>query len=73
MNNKKIGLACIEIGGGRRVKTDKINLGLGFYFHKKIGDKVKKGETIVTIHYDSKYKNVLPRLKDDVQRRPNRN
>ena len=63
MNNKKIGLACIEIGGGRKVKTDKINMGAGFYFHKKIGDKVKKDETIVTIHYDSKYKNVLPRLK----------
>ncbi len=63
MNNKKIGLACIEIGGGRRIKTDKINLGAGFYFHKKIGDKVAKGDNLVTVHYDSKYKNVLPKLK----------
>jgi pyrimidine-nucleoside phosphorylase len=63
MNNKKIGLACIEIGGGRRIKTDKINLGSGFYFHKKIGDKVEEGEKIVTIHYDSKYTDALPKLK----------
>ena len=63
MKNKKIGLAAIEIGGGRRIKTDKINFGAGFYFHKKVGDRVKKGETIVTIHYDEKYKNIIPKLK----------
>ena len=63
MKNKQIGLACIQIGGGRKIKTDKINLGAGFYFHKKVGDKVNKGEALVTIHYDLKYKNVLPKLK----------
>lgn len=63
MKNKQIGLACIQIGGGRKVKTDKINLGAGFYFHKKVGDKIQKGEPLVTIHYDLKYKNVIPKLK----------
>ena len=63
MNNKKIGLAAIDIGGGRKIKTDKINLGAGFIFHKKIGDMVSIGDPLVTIYYDEKYKNALPKLK----------
>jgi len=67
MNNKGIGLACIEIGGGRKVKTDKINFAAGFYFHKKIGDKVAKGDKLVSIHYDQKFKNAIPMLKHQFQ------
>ena len=39
---KQTGLACISIGGGREVKEDKIDLSVGFQFHKKVGDYVKK-------------------------------
>jgi pyrimidine-nucleoside phosphorylase len=48
-NNAEIGLLLIELGGGRKSKTDVIDHGVGFTFHKKIGDKVKKGEPIFTI------------------------
>ncbi|MAZ47309.1 MAG: thymidine phosphorylase [Halobacteriovoraceae bacterium] len=49
--NKEIGFLCTELGGGRKVKTDKIDFGVGFYFHKKLGDKVKKGESLLTIYH----------------------
>lgn len=49
--NDKIGLLLIELGGGRKTKSDLIDHSVGFTFHKKIGDKVKKGEPIFTIHH----------------------
>lgn len=48
-DNTKIGLLLIELGGGRKSKSDIIDHAVGFTFHKKIGDKVKKGEAIFTI------------------------
>lgn len=48
----QIGLMLVELGGGRKVKTDKIDYGVGFVFHKKIGDAVKKGESILTVYHN---------------------
>jgi len=48
----QIGLLCTELGGGRKVKTDKIDFGVGFVFNKKLGDKVKEGESIFTIYHN---------------------
>lgn len=48
----QIGHLCTELGGGRKVKSDKIDFGVGFDFHKKIGDKVKEGEPIFTIYHN---------------------
>lgn len=51
LQNDQIGLLLIELGGGRKTKSDKIDHAVGFTFHKKIGDPVKKGEPIFTIHH----------------------
>lgn len=48
----QIGHMCTELGGGRKVKSDQIDFGVGFDFHKKIGTKVKKGEAIFTIYHN---------------------
>lgn len=48
----QIGHLCTELGGGRKVKSDKIDFGVGFEFHKKIGDRVKEGEAIFTIYHN---------------------
>lgn len=48
---KDIGFLCTELGGGRKIKTDTIDYGVGFMFHKKIGDKVKKNESLLTIYH----------------------
>ncbi len=54
--NDKIGLLLIDLGGGRKMKSDVIDHSVGFYFHKKIGDKVKKGEPILTISHHPQQK-----------------
>jgi pyrimidine-nucleoside phosphorylase len=45
----KIGLLSIELGCGRKIMTDMIDKSAGFVFMKKIGDKVTKGEPLLTI------------------------
>jgi pyrimidine-nucleoside phosphorylase len=44
------GWTAVDIGAGRRKKEDGIDHSAGFIFNKKIGDPVKKGESIATIH-----------------------
>ena len=50
MDCKALGLHCVKLGGGRQVASDVIDFSVGFVMNKKIGDKVKKGELLVTIH-----------------------
>ena len=46
----EIGIASMLLGAGRATKDDKIDLAVGIVLHKKIGDKVEKGESLLTIH-----------------------
>lgn len=48
MNAYEIGMASVELGAGRKTKEDVIDPAAGIVLHKKIGDRVKKGETIIT-------------------------
>ncbi|MDO9180968.1 MAG: thymidine phosphorylase [Bacteriovorax sp.] len=50
MDCKSLGLHCVRLGGGRQKTSDPIDFAVGFIMNKKIGDKVKKGEILVTIH-----------------------
>ena len=50
MNAEMIGMALIELGGGRKKSSDTIDPSVGFYFEKFIGDAVKKDETIATLY-----------------------
>lgn len=52
MNAENIGNALVALGGGRRTKKDIIDYSVGFVFNKKIGDKVKVGESIITIYFN---------------------
>lgn len=51
-NVEKIGLAGIVLRAGRKKTDDLLNLVAGIEFHKKLGDPVRVGETIYTIHGD---------------------
>ncbi|KHD85820.1 pyrimidine-nucleoside phosphorylase [Heyndrickxia ginsengihumi] len=46
----EIGIAAMLLGAGRATKESTIDLSVGIVLHKKIGDKVKKGESLLTIH-----------------------
>jgi len=45
-------MAAIDTGAGRRVKEDTIDYGSGFVFHAKVGDRIEKGQSVVTVHSD---------------------
>jgi thymidine phosphorylase len=45
------------VGAGREKKGDKILNEVGVKVYNKYGEKVKKGQTIATLHYNKKDKN----------------
>ncbi|MBX4263231.1 pyrimidine-nucleoside phosphorylase [Clostridium estertheticum] len=46
----EIGIAAMLLGAGRATKEDKIDLAVGLMLRKKVGDKIEKGEPILTIY-----------------------
>lgn len=50
---EQIGVAAMKLGAGRATKESVIDLAVGVVLHKKVGDAVKKGDTLVTIHSNS--------------------
>jgi pyrimidine-nucleoside phosphorylase len=53
---RDFGLALAVLEGGRSKKEDTIDPAVGLEFHKRIGDRVKTGEKLVTIQYNSEAK-----------------
>ena len=51
-----VGLVSMHLGGGRATKDSEIDLSVGVILHKKVGDKVEKGESLATIHASSEEK-----------------
>lgn len=47
---EQIGLAAMLLGAGRAVKDDEIDYGVGLVMHKRIGDHVTAGESLLTIY-----------------------
>ncbi|MGS2778633.1 pyrimidine-nucleoside phosphorylase [Robertmurraya sp. GLU-23] len=46
----KIGIASSILGAGRTTKDSEIDLAVGLVLNKKMGDSVKEGDSLVTIH-----------------------
>ena len=46
----EVGTAAMLLGAGRATKESMIDLAVGLVLRKKIGDQVKKGESLVTIY-----------------------
>ncbi|MGE6630562.1 pyrimidine-nucleoside phosphorylase [Bacillus sp. NPDC077027] len=49
----EIGVAAMILGAGRATKEDDIDLSVGIMLNKKVGDRVEKGESLVTLHANS--------------------
>ena len=45
-----VGVAAMHLGAGRAVAEDSVDHAVGLVLHKKIGDPVAVGESLVTIH-----------------------
>ena len=53
---EQVGLVSMHLGGGRATKEDSIDLSVGLVLHKKVGDRVEKGESLAVIHAPSEAK-----------------
>lgn len=53
---ENIGLASLELGGGRKDKTSKIDLSVGVVLNKKLGDRLMGRECIATIYANDEHK-----------------
>jgi len=69
MNTEEIGLTSLILGGGRETKDSEIDLTVGIVFEKKIGDFVKKGDTIAVVHanQEEKLRAALEKLQKAIQ------
>lgn len=47
-----IGQAAVALGAGRDKKGDAVDLSAGIWLHKKPGDRVSVGETLMDLHYN---------------------
>ena len=54
MDALSIGLGAMKLGAGRETKDDIIDLSVGLEILKKVGDRVRKGESLMRIYYRKK-------------------
>ncbi|MFZ3577085.1 pyrimidine-nucleoside phosphorylase [Virgibacillus sp. DJP39] len=67
INANDIGTSAMMLGAGRATKESKIDLAVGLVLHKKIGDDVKEGESLLTIHAnDSNLDSVKEKLYQSI-------
>jgi thymidine phosphorylase len=50
---RELGMAIVELGGGRKKSSDKINPSVGLSRLKRVGDKIESGEPLALIHAES--------------------
>jgi pyrimidine-nucleoside phosphorylase len=51
---RAVGHAAMLLGAGRETVTSAIDPGVGLVLHKKVGDLVMEGETLVTVHLNDR-------------------
>src|SRR5215217_752264 len=53
---RSVGEAAVTLGAGRAKKSDPVDHAVGFIIHHKVGDQVKVGEPLFTIHANDEEK-----------------
>ena len=66
LDARKVGLAAVKLGAGRRVKGAQIDPAVGFVFARKVGDYVSQGGPLFMIHANGRQR--LERAKERVLR-----
>ncbi len=62
------GNAVKVLGGGRATKEDEIDLGVGVVLHKKIGDAVTAGDSLLTIYHNNRgFKDALGLIQNAIE------
>lgn len=60
---RKVGEASVDLGAGRAKKGDPIDFAVGIMIHQKVGNAIKKGDPLFTIHA-----NQMDKLEEAVKR-----
>ncbi|AOC93014.1 pyrimidine-nucleoside phosphorylase [Bacillus amyloliquefaciens] len=64
----EIGVAAMLLGAGRATKEDEIDLAVGIMLRKKVGDKVEKGEPLVTLYANREnVDDVIAKVYDNIR------
>ena len=67
INAEALGIAVIELGGGRRVMSDRIDHGVGLEMLVRIGDRVELGQPLVKVHAsDNLFQAVKPLIRNAI-------
>ena len=53
---RTVGEAAVTLGAGRAKKSDPVDHAVGFVIHKKVGDRVEKGEALFTVYANDESK-----------------
>lgn len=64
----EIGIAAMQLGAGRATKDDVVDFAVGIVLNKKVGDPIKEGESILTIHSNRKEINpIIEKLYKNIE------
>ena len=64
MNATEIGNHVVALGGGRKKSTDLIDFDIGLTFEKKIGSRVKSGDTLLKIHHRKTQSSLVKKIEE---------
>ena len=53
---RTIGEAAVALGAGRARKSDPVDHAVGFVIHRKVGDRIERGDPLFTIHANDREK-----------------
>ena len=64
IQTERMGIASMILGGGRETHEDDVDPAVGLEVHKRLGDAVKEGEALCTVHYnlDTRFAQAHPLL-----------
>jgi pyrimidine-nucleoside phosphorylase len=60
INARALGIRAMEMGGGRASREDVLDLGVGITVHCRVGQRVRKGDPLLTFHHNGRPGNALP-------------
>lgn len=64
IDSLEIGESAMRLGAGRATMQDVIDMSAGIILNKKVGDKVKNGDVLCTIHTNvAKYKEIMEDIR----------
>lgn len=60
---RRVGEAAVDLGAGRARKGDAIDHAVGIVIHRKVGERVEKGEPLFTLHANDEAKGAQARQR----------